>query len=849
MSRLYRIFSIAALVLLGSSAVSGAWAASPSGADWFQLLTNQQTGADNTGDGGSGNGDDLNYYYVGQTFTTVMQIRATGPGATAANIWIDYQSTSDTASGLTTGSFFNSWSGQTVSSTISAGVGRVFSTGFNIPVTQSSGTGTFGNVSWTVVRPSAPAYSTSSPRTLDINVGTIGLTTESNISLAGVDILDDEEDFMFNAWADITKPFSETNNVASGATGVLIDADYLFRLFDTKRGQGFSTSTAYNAGGVGTGVNTATPPGVLALSPAHFTPTSFDAYSCSGVWGTNVCNVTMDPPSPLAIVGDTRNWQYNQLYQFCISGYQDFASTTQDQLGDSNGPNTMDFTCYTFTTEPDIVAPQVVSEIPVAGSSGNSVNTNITVNVEDRKTYPSGPSGTGVATTTCVFDVWTTSQATTTYSLPSGLVTINPISYGFQYVINPAVDFPQNERVYVRTTACQDLVGNTMTPDTWFFDTADTDPPYVALQNPANDTIVPTSSASIQLSVFDLGTGVDLSETVIFINGNYYTSGGGAGTVTNVGTLISFTTSSDFTAFVSNTSTNQYNFNFTPLTFTDGEAVPIIVYSEDIGGNLMPRAVYALTAAGTGVCPSGATYCGSNTSWNGSQCIGTATTSTSTSCPSSGGGGGGTFVNEVNQPTVYIAQIDEDSVLVTWTTNRPATSRVVFGKESSTDMNIRPNYGYSNTTPEYPDNDTYHSVIIDGLENGVLYYFRGISEANGVEVYSRELRMAPVFATTIVKEDGEIVGEQPICPVQPPLNPVGETLPTIPAPAIRPSRRGPVPTNVVPQPVRTTPSAPAPAPVSSGSGSGVKITDIQRTGSNYTFKGIGSGKIRVFIVK
>jgi len=100
--------ALALLVALGIAGVANA--AAPTGADWFQLLTNQQTGSDNTGDGNTGNGADLNYYYVGQTFTTVIQVRSTGPGATAANIWVYYPSTTTTASNLTTGSFFNTWS-------------------------------------------------------------------------------------------------------------------------------------------------------------------------------------------------------------------------------------------------------------------------------------------------------------------------------------------------------------------------------------------------------------------------------------------------------------------------------------------------------------------------------------------------------------------------------------------------------------------------------------------------------------------------------------------------------------------------------------------------------------------
>jgi hypothetical protein len=839
MKHLFRRFAgFATLGLVLAIGMSGmAQAAAPTGADWFQLLTNQQTGSDNTGDGNTGNGSDLNYYYVGQTFTSVMQIRSTGPGSTAANIWIDYPSTTTTASVLTTGSFFNTWSGQVVSSTISPGVGRVFSTGANIPVTISSGTGTFGTVNWTANRPNSLARATSSPATLDINIGVIGATTESNISNSGVDLLDSAEDFQVHFWADTIRPFAETNNIASGTTGVVIDANYLFRLFDTRDGEGFSTSTANNAGGVGTGVNTATPPGTLTLTPTHFVPTSFDAYACSGVWGTNVCNTTIDPPSPLGIVGDTRNWQYNQAYQLCIANYQDLASASQNQLGEPNGPNSMLTKCFDFTTEPDIVAPQVVSETPAAGSAGNSIATNLTINVEDRKTYPAGPSGVGVATTTCAFDVWSESQATTTYSLPSALVTINPIPYGFQYVINPASDFDQNERVWVRAYACQDLVANTMTDDNWFFDTSDTDPPYVINKLPDNDQVAPTST-NIQFGVRDDGVGVDINNTVIFINGTYYSAGGGAGTVTLTGTVISFATSTDFTPFYVSTSTNQYDFNIGPLTFSDGEAIPIIIYSRDASSNLMPRVVYGLVANGTGVCPSGATFCGINTSWNGSSCVGTATTSTTTICPSSGGGGT-SYVIEINATTVRVDQIDGDSVLVSWLSNRPGTGRVVYGEQTSVNMTLRPNYGYDNSTPEYNHNDTYHAVVIDGLEAGKLYYFRPITESNGQEVAGKEVLMTPVFSTRILSEEGVPIPTETICPA-PAVTPTPSRTTT------RPSRNGAVPVQVNTPVIPTRPpSTPTP---SSGTGNGPKIENIAPVGGTLNLFGSGGvGNIRIII--
>ncbi len=513
--------------------------------------------------------------------------------------------------------------------------------------------------------------------------------------------------------------------------------------------------------------------------------------------------MTIDPPSPLGIGSDSRNWQYSTPYSLCISGYQDLASPSQNQLGDANGPNTMNAKCFGFTTEADTVAPQVVSESPAASSAGNPVGTNITINVEDRKSYPAGPSGVGVATSTCAFDVWTTTQATTTYTIPSANVTVTPLSYGKQYIIDPTTNFPQNERVYVRTSGCQDLVGNTMTNDSWFFDTSDGSNPYVTNVAPSDDQSV-SSTTNIQFSIVDTGSGVDLSNTIVYIDGVYYKTGGGAGTVTNVGTQISFTTSTNLTPFVSNTSTNQYNFNIGPLVFGSTDAIPVIIYSRDLSGNLMPVYIYGLTGSAASMCPAGSSFCGSNTSWNGSQCVGTGGGSGG-SCSSSGGGGAATTPpNQINDATLYIIQIDQHSVLLSWNSNQDGTARVVYGTEPSANLTLRPDYGYQLSTPETADNSVHHSVVVGGLNPGQLYYFRAITKVNGVEAISSELRMAPLFTTTIVNSQGTPLPQQPVCPIVPvPTNPF--------TPPTRPSRSGPVP--VIP----TKSPAPASAPVSPGS--------------------------------
>lgn len=628
-----RIFLVATLfagVLATGIPASTVFAGVPSGADTFQLTASPTTGGDNTGDGGTGAANDFNYYYVGQQFTTTFEIKS--GGTTASNIWVDYNNSTTTADNLQIGTFFNTWSGQTIdtSEATSFGGARILSTGSNIPTAQSSGTGNFGSVRWTMAQPSALSLATSTPGFLDINVGVIGSTTESNISLSGNDLLDDEEDFNFHIWADITKPYADLFSPSASSTAVSITSNFTFNLRDSKNGEGDNT-------GVGTGMSTSEPPGVITFNGISETDDS--SFSCSGTWGTNLCAVTVNPDPPSGISGDARNFEYNTIYYVAVSGFRDLASASQNQLGEANGPNTMNATTTGFTTETDSVKPQVTSETPIRSSSGNATTTNVIVEVEDRKTYPSGPSGTGITSTSCKINISSPTSPLITYSEGDANVTTVAINYGFRYTIDPTLNFSENETVTISVFNCVDQTGNIITTDTYTFTTTDATAPFVDEESPANDESVATNGV-ITFHIKDTGVGVATTSTVIYVNGEYYTHGGGAGSVTTTGTSITFATSSDFlgsnyagdTTSVTGTSTD-YTFTLDPENdFTAGESVPVLIYSSDANGNLMEREVIGVIAQ-----VDGSIFCGSNTTFNGSLCIGSPVVIIP---PSPGGGGG-----------------------------------------------------------------------------------------------------------------------------------------------------------------------------------------------------------------
>src|SRR3990167_10480714 len=78
------------------------------------------------------------------------------------------------------------------------------------------------------------------------------------------------------------------------------------------------------------------------------------------------------------------------------------------------------------------------------------------------------------------------------------------------------------------------------------------------------------------------------------------------------------------------------------------------------------------------------------------------------------------------------------TLLLTWTTDDPATSRVVYdtvSHEPAVSSGDSPfdKYGYANTTGEFDtgvNKTTSHSVTITGLSTGTTYYYRMISHGS-----------------------------------------------------------------------------------------------------------------------
>jgi len=98
-------------------------------------------------------------------------------------------------------------------------------------------------------------------------------------------------------------------------------------------------------------------------------------------------------------------------------------------------------------------------------------------------------------------------------------------------------------------------------------------------------------------------------------------------------------------------------------------------------------------------------------------------------------------------PALAISDIrvekQEDAVVISWKTNKPARSRVIYDLESQPDQTDN-QYSYENATPDPDPNDqanfkTEHSIRLEDLKGGKTYYFRAVSKTNGEMVVSEEI--------------------------------------------------------------------------------------------------------------
>ena len=97
------------------------------------------------------------------------------------------------------------------------------------------------------------------------------------------------------------------------------------------------------------------------------------------------------------------------------------------------------------------------------------------------------------------------------------------------------------------------------------------------------------------------------------------------------------------------------------------------------------------------------------------------------------------------------SSVTSTSTTITWTTDDPATSRVIYDTVSHGELGAAPNYGYANSTVEADATPkvTSHSVSITGLTAGTTYYYRTVSHGSPDAVSSEK-----TVATSAASSDG-----------------------------------------------------------------------------------------------
>ena len=102
-----------------------------------------------------------------------------------------------------------------------------------------------------------------------------------------------------------------------------------------------------------------------------------------------------------------------------------------------------------------------------------------------------------------------------------------------------------------------------------------------------------------------------------------------------------------------------------------------------------------------------------------------------------GGGGGGPIVDTLRIFNEKVTVVSEGAAIITWDTNKPATSRVVYDNQSHTVSASTLNFGTDGTNLDYATSTTEdtalatsHSVLVTNINLTDTFYFRPISVAS-----------------------------------------------------------------------------------------------------------------------
>ncbi len=127
-------------------------------------------------------------------------------------------------------------------------------------------------------------------------------------------------------------------------------------------------------------------------------------------------------------------------------------------------------------------------------------------------------------------------------------------------------------------------------------------------------------------------------------------------------------------------------------------------------------------------------------------------TPTCTNC--GGGGGGGPIMQSLRIFNEKLELLSSGAVLLSWETDKPATSRVVYDAISHKTTTYASNVGYASSTKEVSTLVKKHIMMIAGLLPDTQYFFRPMSVKDSLTKIGNEKTFA-----LFTEETGEIIGE------------------------------------------------------------------------------------------
>jgi hypothetical protein len=531
---------------------------------------------------------------------------------------------------------------------------------------------------------------------------TPGSTVDTNIAQlgTGIDILASVENLALKLVTDTDNPYFDGYNPLNGAINVPVEAAIAYNMKDNQSGVNNATRAATVDQGSG-----------AVAESVNTTCTTTNANRVP------VCSAIVNP-----------------------AGYFPYLTliTVNASFSDLGNPtvHTANAT-WSFTTEDDIHAPYVENENPAPGSVNRPVDTNVVFRIKDYKNQAGVIPGLGVNINSVVVVV----DGITYTAAGPNVFTYSGTPENYLITINPAVDFPPAYTVNVSVDGA-DLHApgpNVMPTHNYSFMTSDVHPPYIDNEDPAPDDVSISANSNVVFQIHDVGAGVDLNSLVVEVAGVEYSLAG-----PNTFTVNPLS------------APNDYEITIDPIAdFGGGQAVLVLINARDLSApsNVMPTYYYVFGAAGAG-CPV-CDVCG-------------ACDSCCPVCPpggggSGGGGGGGVSTIYPSISNQQIFQIDENSVLLTWYTNIAGDARVYYGNESVLASTSGENYSYDYRSAIDSENRTYHSVTINGLQAGNLYFFRPASLINGQVYLGEEMAMTPKFASVTVVNQELINNECPVC--------------------------------------------------------------------------------------